>query len=274
MRIHVASDLHLEILQQRFPNYLHVGHLFAPWAELLVLAGDIHSGIEAIHAFGRWPHPVVYVPGNHEYFGHNVARLNAELEIAAQDTSVIVLNRREWIYLGTRFLGCTLWTDYRISGASQQAWSMAVCESHLVDHVKIRGADASGASFTAQSALTLHSQDRQWLADKLAESFDGPTVVVTHHGPHRGSIHEKYQDNPTNPGFVSDLTELVGLADLWIHGHVHNSFDYRVGRCRVLTNPGSYPVGLRKARSPDDLTWENPEFDPQLVVELSVAPSP
>ena len=39
-----------------------------------------------------------------------------------------------------------------------------------------------------------------------------------------------YRD-PLTTAFVSDLTDLVLQADLWLHGHVPDGFDYRVGRC-------------------------------------------
>jgi predicted phosphodiesterase len=61
---------------------------------------------------------------------------------------------------------------------------------------------------------------------------------------------------------------LVEQADVWIHGHVHDSFDYRVGKCRVVANPGSYAGGLKRARDPSELVWENPLFDPQKLIEV------
>lgn len=64
---------------------------------------------------------------------------------------------------------------------------------------------------------------------------------MTHHGPHPLSIHLRYQEDQINSGFVSDLTPLLYQADLWLHGHEHDSFDYSdVGRCRVVANPAGY----------------------------------
>jgi len=110
-----------------------------------------------------------------------------------------------------------------------------------------------------------------FLARALAEPFDGPTVVVTHHGPHPGSIHPRFNGNVANPAFVSDLSSLMGRAALWIHGHTHASFDYEVAGTRVLANPrgyaGPHPVSGRVHGTPD--SPENPAFDPALTVELS-----
>lgn len=269
MNLHVASDLHLEFLHKRFPDLLRVNRLFTPWADVMVLAGDIHNGTDAVRAFGQWPHPVLYVPGNHEFFDSAVEPAVAALKAAAHHTAVIVLDCDQLIYNGVRFLGCTLWTDYELMGSrAGKTRAMMACDAQLADHRKIKGVHKIGERFTPERALTIHEKHRAWLTQKLDEPFDGKTVVITHHGPHPGSTHERFIGNPCNPGFLSDLTPLVEKADVWIHGHVHDSFDYRVGKCRVVANPGGYAGGLMKAKTPDDLAWENPAFDPQKVVEV------
>lgn len=39
--------------------------------------------------------------------------------------------------------------------------------------------------------------------------------------------------------YSSDLTGLIleRKPDLWIHGHVHQTADYRIGQTRVICNP-------------------------------------
>lgn len=63
MKIQVASDLHLEFLDQRFPDYRVIEYTDA---DVLIIAGDIHRNTKAISAFADWPVPVIYVHGNHE----------------------------------------------------------------------------------------------------------------------------------------------------------------------------------------------------------------
>ena len=55
IRIQIASDLHLEMFRKPFPNWYRVDRLEADRADLLVLAGDIHNGVEAIRCFADWP---------------------------------------------------------------------------------------------------------------------------------------------------------------------------------------------------------------------------
>lgn len=274
MIIHFASDLHLEYLNKRFPDYLRVDRLYTPFADVLVLAGDIHVGTEMVNKFGHWPHPVLYVPGNHEFYDTAIEPHVAKIKEAAKNTAMVVLSRDEYIDQGVRFLGCTLWTDYQLMGTGgRQLASMFACEARIADHRKIMGVQRVGQGFSAQQAYELHLQERAWLEEKLNEPFDGKTVVITHHAPSRGSIHPRFRGDPCNAAFVSDLDDLVMKADLWIHGHVHDAFDYQVGKCRVVTNPGSYATTLGKVKSPEELEFENPHFDPQKVIEIEAVKS-
>jgi len=274
MNLHVASDLHLEYLNKRFPDYLRVDRLYTPFADIMILAGDIHTQTTAIDRFGQWPHPVLYVPGNHEFYDHAIEPQVSALRKAAENTAVIVMSCDEYIDQGVRFLGCTLWTDYQLNGTGgRQLAAMFACEARIADHRKIMGITKPGQGFSAQLAYERHLEERAWLEEKLSEPFNGPTVVITHHAPSRGSIHPRFRGDPANSAFVSDLDDLVARADLWIHGHVHDSFDYKVGKCRVVANPGSYATTLGKVNSVEALEFENPDFDPQKVIEVETVES-
>jgi predicted phosphodiesterase len=261
MRLQIASDLHLEMLQRSFPGYNPV----APsGADVLVLAGDIASGTTAVDAFGRWPVPVIYVHGNHEAYGMEYGALAGDLRTRAAGTAVRYLERDAFILDNVRFLGCCLWTDYGLNGTREQ--SMKLAGRVMNDHSAIRASE--GERFRPEHALAEHEKALAWLQEQLALPFEGRTVVVTHHGVTPSSVHPRYLDDPGNAAFVSDLRPLVGLADLWIHGHVHDSFDYRVGGTRVIANPRGYALNRLRAGAPRDLRWENPAFDAALVIEI------
>ena len=69
----------------------------------------------------------------------------------------------------------------------------------------------------------------------------------------------RYGDVPLNFCYYTELTEFIldRAPALWLHGHVHSSFDYMIGDTRVVCNPRGY-VGNEV----------NPNFDPELVVEV------
>lgn len=262
MNIQIASDLHLEFLQNRFPGYRIIEP--APDADVLVIAGDIHCNTRAVETFADWPVPVVYVHGNHEAYHEEYFDLVDRMRSAAAGGNVHYLEQEEFVLNGVRFLGCCLWADYLLDPAGESA-AMAEAEQKLNDHRLIRVAQRT---FSAEDALRLHQRSRAWLDAKLNDGFDGQTVVVTHHAPHPGSIHPRYAGLPLNAAFVSDLTPLLGKAALWVHGHVHDSFDYEVNGTRVVANPRGYALNRSSTDTPEGLQWENDMFDPQLVVSV------
>jgi len=107
---------------------------------------------------------------------------------------------------------------------------MQAAEEFVLDHRRIQ---TRLGPLRAAQALDEHRRSRAWLAQELSRNGARRTVVITHHAPHPGSIHPRYAGNAVNGAFVSDLTGLVEQADLWLHGHVHDSFDYRSWSSRI-----------------------------------------
>ena len=143
---------------------------------------------------------------------------------------------------------------------------MENAEIRISDHRRIQNSD--GKYFSASDALREHEQSRTWLKEELAKRYDGTTVVVTHHGPHPLSVHPRYAGDATNAAFVSDASDLLARADLWLHGHVHDDFDYNVHGCRVVANPRGYPRNAGSCERVQDLVFENPNFQFALVIEV------
>lgn len=267
MRIQLASDLHLEFLARQFPGETLIRP--AHQADVLVLAGDVGHAADAIALFADWPVPVLYVLGNHEFYGGCIETVRAELAGATAGTSVRVLERDVVDFGGVRFLGCTLWTNYRLRSNRTQRHLMEHAALRLNDHrlVQIR----PGEQFTPEHALNDHEASRVWLAQQLSEPYEGKTVVVTHHAPHALSVHPRYAGDPMNAAFASELPELLQMADVWLHGHVHDSFDYTVEGCRVVANPRGYARNAGAARDVGTLRFENKAFVHDFVIDLESA---
>jgi predicted phosphohydrolase len=265
MQIQLASDLHLEVINRHFPGERLIEPV--PGAELLVLAGDIHNGSTAIHLFRDWPVPVIYVAGNHEFYDGTFDSVIQKLKSDSKGTSIHFLERQSYVSGDLRILGCTLWTDYQLYGSDPESRREAqdYCDVHLHDR---RAISSSSGPFTAQLALAEHETTRSWLETELRQPFDGRTVVVTHHAPHPLSINEKYQGSPSNPGFVSNLSDLFNGVHLWLHGHCHDNADYHVGGCRVVANPRGYALRSGPSRTASELSFENPRFIPDLVIHI------
>jgi predicted phosphodiesterase len=252
VRIHVLSDLHLEH-EPFLPRHVQ--------ADVVVLAGDVGRGTAGVEWARDWAdgRPVLYVAGNHEFYGHRWPGLIAELRRAAAGSTLRVLENEETIINGVRVLGCTLWTDFDVDGPQRRAEAMRLCERVVNDYGHI-AVDPDGRPLAARDTRAAHLASRRWLQTRLGERFDGPTVVITHHAP-------LIRSRPASPtwralasAFVSDLTALMGIerAALWIFGHTHRVADLDVRGTRVLSNPRGYPHEPVAA------------FDAGCVVELDV----
>lgn len=265
MKIQLASDLHLEVLENYFPGETLIRP--ARQADVLVLAGDIAHAANAVQLFSDWPVPVLYVMGNHEAYGGCFEEVVDELRQASKGSPVQFLERDAIDFGGVRFLGCTLWTDYRLRGDRTQEQLMAHARERISDHFRIRTRGME--LFSPEHALSDHEASRSWLAQELNKQYAGRTVVVTHHGPHPLSVHPRYAGNPSNAAFVSDLSPLLHRADVWVHGHVHDTFRYSVAGCHVYANPRGYARNASTAKAASELQFENSAFEHSFVIDVN-----
>ena len=253
MKLHILSDLHLSRGALEIPRND---------ADLVILAGDIARPREAVSWALGLGRPVLYVPGNHEFYGNSIADTVEELKTLCNGTRIHVLDRNQLIIGGVRFLGATLWTDFMLRGdGEQRALAMQEAQRFMRDFSKIHADESAQGLFTPDDAAALCRADAQWLESRLAEPHAEPTVVITHHAPSRQSIHPRFADSLLNGCFVSDLQHLADgqRAQLWVHGHTHDSFDYMLNGTRVVCNPRGYAK---------DGVNENPLFDSSFVVQI------
>lgn len=264
MRLLILSDLHLEVWGDATPAI----DLAQSRPDVVILAGDIATGSDAVawaaRTFGALP--VLYVHGNHEGYGHQLEQMQDAIRKActkanAKGASIRLLNQEAVIIDGVRFLGATLWTDFLLFGEERREEAMAAAQSYMPDYQHIStGSSREKRLLCAEDTAALHAQHKRWLAEQLAQPFDGRTVVITHMAPSMQSVEAQYAGNLGSPAFASPLDALAAQADLWVHGHMHASHDYRIGACRVVCNPCGY-------RCPDG-TPENQHYDPNRIIVL------
>jgi hypothetical protein len=158
-----------------------------------------------------------------------------------------------------RVLGCTFWTGFGLF-PGRRAQAIRACRAEMDDYRRIHLLRAR-RRLRPRDTDRSHRASAAWLRRQLAGPPGTPparaTVVVTHHAPSPRSIDPRYEDDLTSAAFVARRDRLVREtgAALWVHGHVHASFDYRIGETRVLANPRGHP-------------GENPAFRPGLTVEV------
>lgn len=262
MKIFIASDLHGEIRPHGYkvPDGLDF--------DVAVFAGDIGRGPSAIDWLlsqtALCNRPVLFVAGNHEFYGGLLQDQVALIQAATAGTNITFLDASVVPVIdNVRFLGCTLWTDYMFMARSQIEGFRA--GASINDYRFITTADGVEfpRPFTPKEAFRRHWRERQWLIDRLAAGHEGPTVCISHHAVHPGSLHPRHVAcGPVNASFISELGGIIEeyAPTLWIHGHVHDTHDYIVGGTRVVCNPRGYERGNGLP--------ENVGFIPDMIVEI------
>jgi len=260
MRLLILSDLHHEHWGDSAPKT----DLALCNPDVVILAGDIDKQINAV----LWAEtafiglPVLYVAGNHEAYGSNLEPTLDKIQAACDRShNVNFLNASSFVSKASkvRFIGATLWTDFAVFGLDERPRAMLACQESMNDYHIIRLANENYRKLTPRDTAELHYQHKTFIAQQLAEPFDGKTVVITHMAPSYFSVPDEYKADIVSAAYASNLEALVEKADLWIHGHTHHSFDYRIGNGRVVCNP----CGYRTRSGP-----ENPAFNPNFIVEI------
>ncbi|RVK59208.1 phosphatase [Sinorhizobium meliloti] len=254
MKLWIISDLHLEFGQPFVQP--------PPDADVLVCAGDLLTrgivpSIEWLATNISSSMPVVFTAGNHEFYGASVQESIRDARLLRDRYPRIHFLENEAVDMGdVRFVGASLWTDFRLNGGDPEL-AMGAARSGMNDYKKIKLSRLPYRKFKPIHAYRKHHESRAFLKSALAESPARKTVVVTHHAPSTRSIAPEFHGDPLCACYASDLEEVIieGRPALWVHGHVHHKVDYRVGESRVIANPRGYP-------------GEGAAFDPQLVIDI------
>jgi len=265
VKIQVASDMHFEkfVVSEDFDwfyDQLTAG--VKKSASILCIAGDLgvlhisRTWIEPLKVLASRFRAVVLVAGNHEFYGN--CMLGEEKKLAKVydlPANVHFLVNSSAMIDGVRFIGGTLWTSFYGRGSAVMEYAAA----RINDFRRISHKD--GSTLTPAQTVDMHEICKRYIFGqiKAAKTKTEKSVVISHHCISPWSVHYQYAGNPLNAAFFTDLTEEITLngPDLWLHGHTHNSFDYRIGSTRVVCNPFGYLSHE-----------ENPDFDYRLKIKV------
>jgi Calcineurin-like phosphoesterase len=258
LKLQLLSDLHLE--SEAFAPQP------APGAELLVLAGDIDAGWGGFERFAGWPVPVLFVAGNHEFDGRELNQAWPALRASARHLGWTLLERESCVLTDRagqriRFAGTIRWSDFDLFGAQQRDRSMRAAAYFMT----LMKSQRHGQPFDAIGVREESLACRQWLEAELHQPAQGrwhKTVVITHFAPSLRSLDPRFGTQPGTASFCNADDDLLPLADLWLHGHLHCRHDYLVPRAdRSPTRVVSQARGL-------DAKGEAEGFDPLKLIEV------
>lgn len=245
MRIRVLSDLHQEFGEIDVPD---------TDCDCVVLAGDVSTKLNGI----KWikqrfrNKPVIYICGNHEFYGAKLPSLMDKIRAEAEGSNVKFLENDSVVINGVCFFGCTLWTDMAEQGATAAAEQMN-------DYKRVRNSAKGYKKLSPKDTRAVHFSSLETMRKCFEQHDPSKCVVVTHHAPSIRSLPKHRHADLISCAYASRLDEFVleHQPALWIHGHIHHNSDYMIGQTRVLSNPRAYPDG------------PNAGFVPDMVVEVS-----
>lgn len=286
-RILYMSDLHIDVSADYGKHILSKLASNNDQYDMIVLAGDVSNTYFETATFlkdlmtpGRVGKvvPVVFVPGNHEYYTFTMEEANkafASLSEYYERRGLFILGdgvgKVHASLDGIDFFGTTLWTDtayhYDIIGAAHDYAARYMSDfSRIVKNDRVICPSDYQRMFYDERDRIRHA-----LTGVLNSDENSKKCMVSHHAPHGNSVHPKYENHILTGFFASKIADVSDTSyatwtrhiDLWFHGHMHDSFDYMIDHgegyaTRVLCNPLGYRDHKRKK-------FENADFQLRIV---------
>jgi len=235
MIVQYASDLHLE-----FPhnNKFIRQNPLKPKGDVCILAGDIVN-FAAIDDYGDfWNYLsenfalTYWIPGNHEYYGYDIAQRSGTLHEAIRK-NVFLVNNVVVPLENVSFIFTTLWS--KVDPHHEYAVQIGLNDFRVIRK--------GGAPFLVRHFNQLHEESLDFLTQALHTYQHTKRVVVTHHVPTFMNYPELYRGDVLNQGFATELQELIESIGprYWIYGHHHNNTPaFDIGRTTLVTNQLGY----------------------------------
>lgn len=253
-KIYYVSDLHVDINGDYYKTNLPDDAAIS----IMVIAGDINTGVQGNNAVrlifdvlhwysSKYKHVVVTL-GNHDFYGNfieDVAEYIDDLCVENCVTNIHILDT-DGPHLalgGYNFCGDTFWSSLQHK-AEDPIFHLQL-QFYIADFRNIKVHD-DGYCVKMHPAymVKLHKRAYDHIFDFLTNDTLDNKIVVTHFPPSKLSIHQDYADNVngTNEYFVNNYSHIIAEYGplVWIHGHVHNNFDYMIAKTRVVCNPLGY----------------------------------
>lgn len=243
MNVRCLSDLHFEF--EKDGGEVFINAQDTRGVDILVLAGDVGTvknlGNSLIALCEKYKGiPIVYVPGNHEWYDAKIGQLGRILSYVQKEYSNFHWFRNEAKVINRiKFIAGTMWFRWTPECSMFQS---GINDSRAI----------------SDWFMLVRAENERFMK-VLDQELDENSIVVTHHAPTWKSVSPYFVGAKLNCFYVNDCADLIlgRNPKLWIHGHMHESFNYRVGETLVVANPRGY-VGYE----------ENPAFDPNILLDL------
>lgn len=235
MKIQYCSDLHLEFKENnKFVNK----HLLSPVGEILLLAGDIlpfqlnHREYQFFDFVADNFEAVYWIPGNHEYYGYDVAKRPGPLFEKIRE-NVFLVNNQSIIYKDVSIICSTLWSH--IDAVNEWAIQKSLLDFSAINY--------NGGAFLPAHFNAFHQTALTFIKNEVTRNKESKNIVLSHHVPTLLNYPAKYRRSLLNEGFAVELHDYILQANIsfWIYGHHHcNIPGFKIGNTDMLTNQLGY----------------------------------
>lgn len=254
MRIRVCSDLHCDVnkcLDFGFNNKCND-------VDLTIIAGDIGGDYKVEESFLNYlktEKPIVCVGGNH--LGYNYLLRGERIlnpndgtkewnirELTTAYTGPIHYLENNFIIVNNKIVyGGTMYTNFELYGNPELHKKCA--EQGMNDFRYVY-------TYDGEKIRPIDSDDYLHWYNKFLDELKTvikntkeDIIIVSHFAPSIKSISNKYNGRyqHLNPAYASNLEQFIldnPRIKLWVHGHMHDKFDYKIGTCRVVCYPYGY----------------------------------
>ena len=249
MKMFIISDIHADIWRPSQHYWSkHLGP-FLKDVDVMVIAGDIGSFgnnfVYLAQILLELPHlHVVFVPGNHDYYGSQLEYVKDTMvwaDYSLEKLHILTPYHPSWKYNeDIVFIGGTLWTNCN----NQNTAAMNAVQRGMNDYRAILKSD--NKPIIATNTIQEFYETKKRIFKELEKHTGKKCVVVTHHQPFfRGCV-----TDPITYGYCSDMekefNECTNLPVYWVHGHTHSSTwltkEYTNGRVTFVSNQFGYPT--------------------------------
>jgi len=232
MKLAFGSDFHFEF----YHSIIDAKKMISKWkfdkdTDMIVIAGDLHVGAKKVFKLLTFIYdihkiPIIYVPGNHEYYNSSFYRENDHFyrKGISHEGKFYILLQNSVSFGDKKFYGCM--------GNIDGSYKHISIDTHgsLNDFHKIKD-------------FNKHDAKGRREFDFLLKNVEKDSVVITHTMPSPKCISERYKGDHYNPCFTNDWSEIIYTNEprVWICGHTHDSVNIQIDNTFVVANPFGYP---------------------------------
>lgn len=286
MKIRIASDLHLDFFGMNekidYEKLILSVNEDSRENEVLLLAGDLLEMTKRNHPrlldFLQFCsdnfYQTIAIKGNHEYYNTSFEAIEeSSLWEMRHYFDNVELMQNDGVYgvfpengKNIAIITSTLWTDFENNNPISK-----LVAKDIMNDFNIIGYE--GRTFNPDDAYEMNQVAREHIKKELNLHTDSDfyrvdhVIMLSHHSPSMLSTAPQFKGSDlngtfSNTGIEEEILlndEIRRKPDLWVHGHLHNSVDYKIGDTRIVCNPFGYWRGFKN---------ENPDYSKDLIINL------